>query len=279
MAKIERVEDLPKWFSLEKYSNTSSLTTPEWFVHLNVRQRILRFFKSMQGVAPYSSTIPRDPEELYLELEQLRTQPVAFGAAKGRLWAKAHNEISMEITPVRDMSFYDLVTQFQIDQCDEENGPLADRWKLITDPNFYDFPRTQAGALVGSMVGVGEPVLVNLEASDVALKDAFAAWLKKVRTSQHDHEVGHRKSFPSRWARYGLLPYLDLLIWAVEIDNHIPDRVMSAAIRHNDAGESNLRKTIAPLAAGLMRDLSGLQTLIAAEAPAPNTDTPETLAN
>jgi len=51
---------------------------------------------------------------------------------------------------------------------------------------------------------------------------------------------------------------------------------MSAAISSYDAGEANLRKTIAPLAAELMRDLSGIQVLAGLEGAHRAPTNPET---
>jgi hypothetical protein len=125
-------------------------------------------------------------------------------------------------------------------------------------------------------VPVAPIIQVDLGASDSVLKDAFAIWLKTERGSRQVSATKRSKPLYDRWARYGLLPYLDLLIWAMETDTHIPDRVMSAAISCYDAGEANLRKTLAPLAASLMRDLSGLRALAAVEAATITPIDPET---
>ncbi|MNE40638.1 hypothetical protein D3C80_1346720 [compost metagenome] len=112
------------------------------------------------------------------------------------------------------------------------------------------------------------PVMIDLRASDAVLKKAFSSWLEGVRA---DHPAAERpKAIYDRWARYGVLPYLDLCIWAWETETHIPDRVMSAAISHYDVGEANLRKTIAPLAEGLLSDLSELRAVASLEAAAQN---------
>ena len=92
-------------------------------------------------------------------------------------------------------------------------------------------------------------------------------WLKEVRANQQT-KAKRQKPSHTNWARYGLLPYLDLLIWAMETDTNIPDRVMSAAVSKYDAGEANLRKTLVPLAADLMASLSTLQAMVAARVPA-----------
>lgn len=120
-------------------------------------------------------------------------------------------------------------------------------------------------------------VRVDLDAPDALILESFAAWLAEARAlkGQPRDKKFYRPNF-GRWMRYGLLPYLDLLIWATETQNHIPDRVMSAAIGSYDAGESNIRKTVAPLAESLMRDLSELRALAAIEVTTKRPTTPET---
>jgi hypothetical protein len=109
--------------------------------------------------------------------------------------------------------------------------------------------------------------MVNLGATDGEIKLAFDACLKEVRANQQAKAKREKPSYKN-WARYGLLPYLDLLIWSMETDTNIIDRVMSAAISAYDAGEGNLRTTLAPLAAELMSSLSALQALVAVQARA-----------
>lgn len=52
----------------------------------------------------------------------------------------------------------------------------------------------------------------------------------------------------------------------METDSHIPRHVMSSAVAGYNKGESTFSKTVPPLAANLMRDLSELQALAAVEA-------------
>lgn len=110
-------------------------------------------------------------------------------------------------------------------------------------------------------------VMINLDATDGEIKQGIDMWLKEVRANQQT-KAKRQKPSHTNWARYGLLPYLDLLIWAMETDTNIPDRVMSAAVSKYDAGEANLRKTLVPLAAELMASLSTLQAMVAARVPA-----------
>lgn len=110
-------------------------------------------------------------------------------------------------------------------------------------------------------------ISVNLSASDGLLLKAFSDWLKEARSSQQCDIQKPRKPLYDRWASYGLLPYLDLLIWSKETDTRIPYHVMSDAVGYVK-GESSFSKTVIPLASSLIRDLSTLEALAVAEAQA-----------
>lgn len=105
---------------------------------------------------------------------------------------------------------------------------------------------------------------VDLNAPDIVVKQGFAVWLKEARAHQASAPKGKNKMY-ERWAGYGLLPYLDLRIWELLTGNSINRYVMVDAVEYVK-GEASFSKTVVPLAAELMRDLSGLQALAAVEA-------------
>lgn len=294
MAKIDRVEDLPEWFDLEKYRCTGSFGVVDWFECLDVRKWALfdhpNFLSEISRRASPDATSEDFynawSERLKVRAEELRE------VRENPLWCRIYGEASPSSwlshpgnQPVRDITTLDLRMQAESDQHGAENGlcgrDLAERWTAITGhspvPVNCDFhlPLEFRDYFLFQPIP-NAALLVDMRTPDALLKRAFDSWLKNARAS---HQLGARKPRTplfDRWARYGLLPYLDLLIWSLETETHIPDRVMSAAISHYDAGETNLRKTIAPLAAHLMIDLSELETLALIEAAAQAPAEPET---
>lgn len=288
MAKIDRVKDLPEWFDLEKYRGSESFGATEWYFHLETRRGIHFFFNFMKNHLKqnisifldtpvqskgYATVSPRT------ELEALRDRPLNLEGGKGLLWQHWPDDLE-KVNVLKDLTFCDLFIQKFSDQEGRELGDLkARRWNALLLTTSSDIPEEiyelPIGVMAGTCSNVAKPILVDLGASDRALKQAFSDWLKIAR--RESEYLRPKRPMPpfNRWSRYGLLPYIDLLIWSIETGNNIPDRVMSEAISHYDPGESNMRKRTATLAVELMRDLSDLQALAAIETALKAPDYPE----
>lgn len=299
MAKIDRINDLPEWFDLSKYQGCETFGAAEWLEQVERRHDLLVLHPL------YNERISQHGEQQWLEFalefwaltinesaKRVRERPVD-SPSKGKIseWmAHADNQ------PIRSVRVMDLVWQGTRDLEAERNGRAAKgiskRWAAInpssisvwdsvehaTSPlslNYYDEEGSHYSG-GGNEIPI---IQVDLGASDAALKEAFSTWLRGARAGQKKSSPKRGKPLYDRWARYGLLPYLDLKIWEMETDNDIPDRIMSAAISRYDAGESNLRKTVAPLADGLMRDLSEIKSLVAVEAASRVRTNPETFSS
>lgn len=284
MAKIDRVEDLPEWFDLEKYQGCESFGAAEWLEQLDRRRDLLTLHPD------YNSRVVQDDSSAWLEFvldfwrsavlepaRAVREEPIGSPSkGKFRDWmSHASNQ------PIRPVVVMDLFWQADRDHAAESVGLAAKgisrRWNAINGYKISDLAEHANTPLSinyydneGRHCGGGNTeipiVQVDLAASDAVLKEAFSMWLKGARSTHKPVSTKRTKPLYDRWMRYGLLPYVDLLIWGMETNSHIPDRVMSSAISRYDAGEANLRKTIAPLGANLMRDLSEIQALAAVEA-------------
>jgi hypothetical protein len=298
MAKIERAQDLPEWFDLEKYSGCKSFGATEWFEQLVCRKHLLRgnpeypdrqivtrpIFKEItyknehgevieNGALMLSDHVAMNQSEamsqwrerIGKDIHSLRAAPLA-----AQLWLSdalkdpMPTVASMTIADLRDVVRHSALKvgfsktpslQNHIHNSDFDNLPESVKCEEIYLRRFA-LERSNRAA-----------ILVNLDTSNADLKLAFSAWLKEARADQQSAAKRNKPSY-NRWARYGLLPYLDLRIWEMETGNEIPDRVVCRAIsdvKNSDAGEENIRKTLTPLAAELMRDLSALQALAAIE--------------
>ncbi|VVM99126.1 DUF6387 family protein [Pseudomonas fluorescens] len=279
MAKIDRVKDLPEWFDLELYRDAESFGAAEWHAQLHYRKMLLMFNPKFpfewedDGTGESDTNMERWKGVMGRMGPKLRAAPLSCAFPGGAPWQTG-------LKPVAAMTVGDLrhIVHLGTFSAARRGEPgLADH---IVTPIDTKLPDAIEKKLIGYRpvypAFVPRPaLLINLAASDSVLKESFAAWLKEKRASQPEWGKRSRPTY-DRWARYGLLPYIDLTMWAIETDSHIPDRVMSAAISHYDGGEANLRKTISPLAVALMRDLSELQALSAVEAETLPLSVPET---
>ncbi|MCY1410335.1 hypothetical protein D9M71_257030 [compost metagenome] len=105
---------------------------------------------------------------------------------------------------------------------------------------------------------------MDLRATDSVLIAAFCDWLKGARAKASTNISKRERPAYKDWARYGLLPYLDLRIWEMETGNRIPHRIMAEAVGYLKGGDS-FRKTVPTLADDLMQSLSELEALAAVE--------------
>lgn len=227
MAKIDRVEDLPEWFDLEKYKGCENFGAVEWYTCLDRRQQVFAMlFDDDYIAALQAETAPEGCPAHFVEvlrdmasmmLGSIRADPLAFSHAPLSLSSLAHSLPVMR-------------------------------------------PEKASPAQMPSLT----PIMVDLGASDDSLKAAFSAWLDEARL--HHPKEAQPKPFYDRWARYGVLPCIDLSIWAWESGIKIPDRVMSAAISRDCMGESNFCRTVKPIVRDLLCDMSALRELASIEA-------------
>lgn len=104
---------------------------------------------------------------------------------------------------------------------------------------------------------------VDLSATDAVLIEAFKLWLKEVR----EQTTTHKRERPAylSWARYGLLPYLDLSIWMKLTNKSIPHELMARAVGYPNGGDS-WRKTVPKIREDLAQVLAELEALATIEA-------------
>lgn len=252
MAKIERVEDLPEWFDLEKYQGSECFEVGDWYRQLLERQSL---FNACLGLKAPKPAYGSDYDWYADAAEEMRDAPLELDEEVFYLENKRR--------PVRVLRAYDLVHS-----ASEEQYRQGITGRVDISVLFKGTHESGIEVLIAGSQYLQPTLIVDLGASDSTLRESFAIWLQGARKSRDAVAVSRNKPAWNRWSRYGLLPYLDLLIWSMETETNIPDRVMSAAISSYDAGEANLRKTVAPLADSLMQDLSGLQSLVALEAAA-----------
>ncbi len=287
MAKINRVKDLPDWFSLEKYKGAESFNAASWYEQLSYRRQILinnpEYLNIECPKEPKAASMTLWRESTRAKVGALRCAPLAPPLTARLSMATetspsgitiyqgglSSNAVSHDDIPIRQASTVDLALQVLTDNLtsSQDKGMQNEygRWAALSDHCGTSF-KILCGNASSLLELDHKPVLlVNLTSSDSALKEAFDAWLKQERAKA---QTANRNTQPfyDRWVRHGLLPYLDLLIWEMETDNHIPHRVMSAAVATHDKAESAFSKTTIPLANSLMRDLSGLRALAALEA-------------
>lgn len=244
MARIRRNEDLPSWFVLQDYQFCTSFTAVDWLTCLKTRRLILELISigDMGGASDLAKRVRDDP-----------TDCVRFD------WDSLAN-------PVAPLSFADLALKAGIAVLVEPAHPPEARYwtntlnAIATSNWMQDLSLSRP---IDSSKDHSQSLLVNLNATDSVLKDAFSMWLKDMRLQQKNSSKRERPAY-EKWASYGLLPYIDLLIWEKLTGNKIIDRIMAEAVGCKSCPE-NFRKTTPPLATKLMEDLSEIEALATIE--------------
>jgi len=269
--KINRVADLPEWFSLESYEGSSKFTAVEWLAQIERRRDLLRTHPDYCPALPQNKGDEWD--NFALEFWGLMIHQDAKLIRQAPLEAPTIELLQRWVTeprskPIRSVSLADLMKQKQRDieakgRNQTEPSTVA-RWEILhpdLNPIMGALHQACTPFYFDDYNGLKEApmIKVDLGASDANLKEAFSNWLAETRKSQEAEKK--KKVIYERWARYGILPYMDLYIWSLETGSIIPDRVYSSAISTYDAGEANLRKTVAPLSLSLLKDVSDLRAI------------------
>lgn len=243
MAKINGEKDLPEWFVLKEYRDCASFKAIDWMTALKSRALILELISA------------GDTDSSRELAEELRKDPVGGWESPPEL-------------PVKPLSFADIAFK----------GGMALMLSSVFPKEAEQWAKTVNMIAAGSLLpdsSMSTPIqrcddkshalFVNLHANDSVLIEAFAGWLKAARAQQSTSIGKRERPAYMNWARYGLLPYLDLLIWSRETGGRIPHHVMAQAVGYCKGGDS-FRKTVPKLADELMRSLAELEALAAIEA-------------
>jgi hypothetical protein len=268
MIKVERVEDLPDWFSLENYTKSENFKTIDWLRSLAIRAEILHImnYEFDDNTDGTQEIILRAIEEA---ISILRKSPLERSMpTKSKYWDHISDDSYLiGENPVLPLTFGDLIEECNSDR-DFGTADSDEKWDVLTDSDTHRLiNRKDIAAIPVELTRDGQPnhvvaITVDMNSPDAIIEATFIKWLETERAKSRTSVTRYRKPTHDRWTRYGLLPYLDLTIWAQEMGATIPDRVMAAAITPlTDVGDDRLRKTVAPLADSLMADRSDLQAL------------------
>lgn len=239
---ITRVSDLPDWFTLAKYEKASTfLDQFYWYIELQDRRALKKSWSS-HGTLETGRYPTRLPDQWKLIQKQ-----------------------GLVTLPEEDEEFFDWETdeelhaKFHKDQCYLKSIHTltkldgygffwfaSDQKKFIEKVSIY-FSREQEREIDDKAFEKvakwlrsrcthsrkeGAFINVDLKASDEQIKKDFAAWLSYERA--YEAREVPKKNFTAAdflsWCQGGILPYLDLTLWAQMSGCKISDRVMQKAI-------------------------------------------------
>lgn len=267
--KIKKLENLPAWFNLKKYQSAQNLDAAGWLEQLSVRQNLICLktgFPNDEHVSAFQSAVL---EEFFkapiVDLVSNERMYITFSG--GRLWA-LNNYFRKYLLGVHQLTVRELLNLEG--NVDANKLEYALNWKAKVDEPLDLFGEARSHNYpyqdwidepvdnIANGISHELTIRVNLHVPDKILIDQFKTFLlAKRRLSQVvgvDIEAKLKPDYEG-WVRFGVLPYLDLNIWAKLIGCNIPNRVMADAIfPTGEGGEEVVRKTTKKIADDILKD-------------------------
>jgi len=261
--RIKKISELPEWFSLEKYDTAKTLDAAGWYVQLYIRARCLSYLADGEDISGILNLIRDEPiidvtENSSLNFHYYRgmfyEQPIIEQSKYGVHSLTVHElymaAINMEESKrVQAKAFFEMILNSLLGVPPESprDSSILNREKtaFLYEPVHHVLRKPLDQALLS----------VNLLLPDRELVEQFEAYLPVLR-KECDAPIfskkWHRPDF-AEWARLGVLPYLDLMLWEKEQDAKISYQVMEEAIFPSIGGSENrIRKTTVPKAKELI---------------------------
>jgi len=255
--RIKNKSGLPEWFSLEKYDTANTLDAAGWYVQLYIRARCLSYLADGEDISVMLNLIRDEPiidvtANSDLSFHYYRgmfyEEPIIEQSRHGVHSLTVHElymaAINMEESKrVQAKAFFELVLHslWGVSPESPKDRSVLSREKtaFLYEPVHHVLSKPLDQALLG----------VNLLLPDKELVERFKEYLPVLRKECDApifSEKWHRPDF-AEWARLGVLPYLDLMLWEKEQDAKISYFIMEQAIFPSSEGsEDRVRKTTAP---------------------------------
>lgn len=255
--KIKHVQDLPKWFDLKKYDEQNTLDATGWYEQLLIRQQIKEFSKSnIKDIVQNQFNILK--ENPIIKIEQDCYFANTF--LSDELWELKNKKIkySLGVHKLTIHELYLLENDIQKSKRDHARRYFDNRFSMnlipaldYTEHSFetwmddpIDVQKGTPDSLLHLTVDVSLPKKILIDQFTILI-DGLKQRLSSVGVTL---ESKLRSDFEG-WIKFGILPYLDLEIWADFENVTIPNRVIADAIfLPGDGGEEVVRKTTQKIA-------------------------------
>ncbi len=273
MPKRLQHSDLPAWFDLAKYQAATTLGAAGWVEQLSIRAELKTWLEEdghLLGESPSGAV--REYHGLNMAaLTALRENPfrdfrtddslrVHFLLSMDGAESQPRSALGVRRLTTHEFYLYEAMVDANVrDYSRRYFAHVFENAPAIRDPLSHPgrakfLSSIDAAARVDSQWAT---VRVDLTLPDRLLQDQLLELLSELRKASEDASLTAPKPFRldfAGWLRFGVLPYIDLTLWAIQNRKRISNRVMADAIfsRWEAAGEEVVRKTTAGLAKKLL---------------------------
>lgn len=269
MNKISRICQLPDWFNLENYQCAEDLESFEWY--LQISHRILFFTLLDYRTETHRPKLPEIAEASltrYTNLvwgKDLRETHYALPGISNEqeLYEHLmHSENAVTSLTLRHFTNYHIDLKHVHKWVDE----TGEHWDI--PPNGELNPADSPIKLAHYPHEEKEyfsTARVNMKLPDEVLIESFKTWLATTRRAENSKVRKLYRKLPfDRWARFKILPLLDLELWSKKTGSKLPDHIIAAALFPDaDSGPDSIRKTIRPIAHQLIKNPTELMAIAA----------------
>jgi hypothetical protein len=283
MTKRKILKSIPEWFHLDRYNRCGQLDYAGWFTQISIRRVSFSQLRDMK--APYDGTriLPEWDEPVMRALASIRESPIC-DTGSGPFNKKPFTGYDARSSVVRSMTLQDLYKIERKVRLTLTPEQIQYARKLTEDASpsgilrFLYCREWMYGTIDGECISIGPlPVMIDLSFPNRVLITHFEKHLRRLRTISggRPREAAHKFPDLKRWSSMGVLACIDLLLWGIERNARIPDRLIADALqsqRYNveEVDEEKVRKTLRPLALNLVDSFSTGTTYRRLEALATN---------
>lgn len=246
MVKIKKEEQLPEWFSIDKYKGCAELSLHQWSELLSYRSAL-----------DYSLRLKEHLDKIPRLLEHTRNKPldefqtVLYKNNEGKFVWQGTNEQFFRTAlqgnlfkAAYSLSCSDLAHMYErLPKCAREEAFESYEWVEKTASSQIDIDENI------------ELVAINLNRPDSEIEQAIRDIIEKNKSRRANPARKPRFEGHLKWAKSGVLPFLDLKIWELETENKITDSLYASVLQdyyniafkngeEKDFSEDTVRSTV-----------------------------------
>jgi hypothetical protein len=259
--KRRLLKHIPSWFRMANYQRAAGLDALGWYAQIGVRQVCSAQLKNMP-----ERILPEWDCAVRAALSSLRDNPL-FGPFsqpfRHPAFRRCFDFAGIRFLSVRSMILRDLFRVERTIRPKLTRAQIACAEQLVSDQSsfgtarfFLGSPDWMDASAENECVREGfVPLMIDLNFSNQLLMKHFGQHLQRLRRAPGGKPKQAARKSPDlgSWAEMGLLPCMDLLLWAEEQRGRLPDRLIADAIEPCDIRrEDQIRRVIRPLASGFL---------------------------
>jgi Family of unknown function (DUF6387) len=240
--RAHKAPELPSWFALSKYQAASTLGAAGWYEQLGVRRTLIELLDSRDAMTPQE----RARRGLPAIFDAVRASPIVDIGSSRQMqeWFASADEsfLGVRLATITDHYWTEgslerkksRYARKYFDEVTSDESAWTKPQKLKWQPWMAE-PIDK----IASNRFCEANIVVNWLLPRRVLTEQFAALLKELPDRLQRNEATikdeRRPNFKS-WVKFGVLPYLDLKIWGLEVGKKLKIEAMSSAIFPDDEG-------------------------------------------